>query len=237
MWHHYIHFLTKYMSLTKYWCASNKLSDYFISNMAIYNHQHPLLVSYKRIFMVEVSQKGLLLLCDAIPKIVKSRSRKRSDLLLLLNSSWLCIIFIIACFKLDKIQEVRLLSVKFCVRSYIGGYIYFRISVSVHFWMDFSMSCWMDIYVDPISFCIPLNVSMIHEYCGTYIVTIAVRVSTYNTLLWMCVIPTTSFTSFSYSWLIWLSSFFFLLSYFPLFWSIFGITTMMRSLNPLKIYP
>ena len=47
--HQYTILLTKGMSLTKYWCTSNKLYDSFICTMSIYNHQYPLLFGYTSI--------------------------------------------------------------------------------------------------------------------------------------------------------------------------------------------
>ena len=65
-WHQCTILLTKDISSTKYLCTSNKLSDSFISTMAIYNHQCPLLVGYTRIIHGWISTKDNLFHCVMI---------------------------------------------------------------------------------------------------------------------------------------------------------------------------
>ena len=85
--------------------------------------------------------------------------------------------------------------------------------------------------------CVPLNGSLSHRFCGTYVFTNHhLCVNPQPTPVKVCdYVYVVNF--FSHSYLFCLESFFFLLTCFPLLGSVRVITPMMRSLNIQKIDP
>ena len=86
-------------------------------------------------------------------------------------------------------------------------------------------------------FLVPLNGSLTHKFCGTYVFTNqCLCINTQHTPVNVCDSDHVVHL-FYYSCLIFLDSFSFLFPLFPLLGSIWGITNMTRSLNLLKIDP
>ena len=156
-------------------------------------------------------------------------------------------------FELDTIQEVRIIGVGFIIILYIGDiYIFWYpclpelvfpmdISDELYLLLDVRVSLnWSFLCIFPVdvpnkSFRVPLNGSLYHIYYGTYSVTITVCVLIRSTIVWVFLIPITTFTYFltlvCFAWL-----HFFVLPCFPSLGSFWIITIMMISINLMKIY-
>ena len=125
----------------------------------------------------------LLLLLSSPWYLVKDRSRGQHDLSILLNSNYLRILCTVTCFKLDKLQEVRLLGFSFRVIPILGD-------ISILGCPGLCTIEWICFFLNL------LKGSLTHGFCGTYVVTITIYVSIRNILLWKFVITITSFTYF-----------------------------------------
>ena len=104
----------------------------------------------RSISIISCSTCSLLLVpvlwCLLLRVYFKYISHSRCDIILLLTSTYLSILFRITCFKLDKIREVRIIRVRFRAISLLENISIFDMSVSMYHWMDISMSHWMDIW-------------------------------------------------------------------------------------------
>ena len=132
---------------------------------------------------------------------------------------------------------MRLIGLRFWIRSYVGYYIFFGIYMSMSRLMDLFMSWWNYISIDPIYFRVLLNGSLIHWFCIMCVVTnhhpcVDMQRSTVETCDSNHVVH-----FFYYSCLLFLASFFFMFPCYPLRGSVLVITLVMRYLNLLRINP